>query len=290
MQTTDYGTTGLRVSVLGLGASELRDADAATAESVLNAALDLGMTLIDTAHCYGDSEEKIGRHLRHRRDEYVLATKTGHKLDGVADWTPEAVRGGVEQSLRLLRTDHLDIVHLHSCDLDVLQAEVVIETLEDLRDAGAIGHIGYSGDNEPLAWAVRSGRFTSIETSLNLADQWSLHHVLGETTDRGIGVIAKRPIANAPWRHATRPGGTYGEEYWHRMQVLAYEVELDPLEFALRFAAFAPGVSTAITGSTNPDHLTANVAVLARGPLPDDVLAHVARRWAERGQDFTGLR
>ena len=94
-----FGDTGLSVSMVGLGAGQIGEADVdeATASGVLNGALDLGVNLIDTAASYGSSEERIGRHLGHRRDEFVLSSKGGQAIDGHADWSPASVSASIEQ-------------------------------------------------------------------------------------------------------------------------------------------------------------------------------------------------
>jgi len=281
MLINDFGRTGLRVSVLGLGAGQVGYGGMAEDDAgrLLNAALDLGVTLIDTAHCYGVSEERIGRHLSGRRDEFVLSSKCGHDVPGVPDWTPACVRASVEESLRRLRTDRIDVMHLHSCDADALADGRLADELDALRAEGKIRVVAYSGDNDALAAAVASGRFGSIETSINIADQWSLRHAVPDAAASGLGVIAKRPIANGIWRHAARPDGVYGEVYWDRLQVLAYATDLDLGELALRFSAFAPGVGSAIMGTTSLANLRAAVASVEAGPLPDDVRAAVLARW-----------
>ena len=174
MITREFGRLGVPVTVLGLGAGPFTignpAVDDAEAGRVLNAALDLGYTLVDTARCYDLSEERIGRHISSRRSEYVLSSKTGHRVDGVPNWTPEAVRVGTEESLRRLRTDLIDVLHLHSCSLAKLQTPGLIDELDALVTEGKVRQIAYSGDNEALVWAVESGRFGSIETSINIAD------------------------------------------------------------------------------------------------------------------------
>ena len=211
MRSQTYGTGGRQVSILGLGAGQVGDAavDEAQASRLLNAALDLGITLIDTARGYGLSEERIGRHLAHRRSEFMLSTKVGYGIAGHADWTADVIGAGVDVALRRLRTDFIDIVHLHSCDLATLQAGDVIEALLRAREQGKVGCVAYSGENEALAWAVADGRFMGIECSVNLFDQASLERTLPDAAARGFGVIAKRPLGNAPWRFAQRPVGHY---------------------------------------------------------------------------------
>lgn len=290
MQTRDFGSTGLVVSTLGLGAGQVGDGslDEAEAGRVLNRALDLGVTLVDTAGCYGVSEQRIGRHLAHRRDEFVLSTKCGHGVDGYPDWTPECVRAGVERSLQRLRTDHLDIVHLHSCDASQLADGSLADALEELVTEGKVRVAAYSGENAALTTAIASGRFASVETSVNIADQWSLHNALPGAAARGLGVIAKRPIANAAWKYDRRPDGVYGEVYWDRLQQLGYQLGDDPLGFALRFTAHAPGVGSAIMGTSKVANLEAAVQAVEQGPLADDQLQAVAERWNALGQGFDG--
>ena len=148
----DFGKTGLQVTALGFGAGHVggHDLDEHQAGTLLNAVLDLGVNLIDTARGYGLSEERIGRHLAHRRDDFVLSTKGGYGVDGVPDWTGEVVRQGIEQALRTMRTDRVDIFHLHSCPLETLQREDILTALEDAKRQGQVRAVAYSGENAAL--------------------------------------------------------------------------------------------------------------------------------------------
>jgi aryl-alcohol dehydrogenase-like predicted oxidoreductase len=284
-----FGDTGLSVSALGLGAGQIGEADVDDrgAARVLHAALDGGIRLIDTARGYGSSEERIGRHLGARRDEFVLVTKVGYDVEGAADWTAAAVTDGIERALSVLRTDVLDVALLHSCSLATLERGDVIAALLDAREAGKIRVAGYSGENQALEWAVRSGHFGAVETSVNLVDQWSLRHVLPEA--HGLGVIAKRPLANAPWRHADRPVGRYGETYWERLR----QLDLTPADgdwpgTAARFSAYAPGVSAAIVGTASVEHLRAAIAAVERGPLPAQETDRWRTAFAAHGSGWPG--
>ncbi len=282
-----FGDTGLTVSVLGLGAGQIGQSDVpeSVASDVLNGALDLGVTVIDTAASYGLSEERIGRHLGHRRDEFVLSTKGGQAIDGYPDWSAGSLSASIEQSLRRTRSERIDIYLLHSCPVEVLQRGDLQDTLDRAVAAGKIRIAGYSGDNEPLAFAVDSGRFTAIETSINLADQWNLRHVVAHETH--LGVIAKRPIANAPWRFAEQPIGNYAELYWQRLRELHLDPrDLDWAEFALRFSAYAPGVHCAIVGTASLANLRRNVEAANRGPLPPAMLADIDHAWQRVGSDW----
>jgi aryl-alcohol dehydrogenase-like predicted oxidoreductase len=141
-----FGSTGLTVSALGFGAGQIGGSDLTEDEAarILGAALDLGVTFFDTAPSYGLSEERIGRHLSHRRREIVLSTKGGYGVDGVADWTGEVITRGIEAALGRLRTDAIDVFHLHSCDAATHARDDIRRALEEARRAGKIRVAAYS--------------------------------------------------------------------------------------------------------------------------------------------------
>ena len=286
-----FGNTGIDVPALGFGAGHIGDLalDEHAAGELLNAALDAGITLMDTARGYGASEERIGRHLAHRRDEFVLSTKVGYGIPGFDDWTGPCITAGIDTALGLLRTDRIDVAHLHTCTLDVLERGEVIDALDAAVAAGKVRVAAYSGDNAELEWAVASGRFGSVQTSVNLFDQRVIDRGLAGARSRGLGVIAKRPVANAPWRFAERPVGDYCEPYWERMQAM----QLDPCglewqELALRFAAFQPGVGSVIVGTRSVGHLRRNAELIERGPLPDEQVAAIRASFAASDDGWTG--
>ena len=160
----------------------------------LNLALDLGINFLDTAACYASTEALMGSTVSHRRDEFFLASKCGHAVDTEAEpWTAGLIAESVDRSLRRLKTDYLDILHLHSCGLDVLKRGEVIEALVSARDQGKTRFIGYSGDNEAALWAVGSGIFDTLQTSFSLVDQSARRELLGAARDAGIGIIGDAP-------------------------------------------------------------------------------------------------
>lgn len=288
---TPYGSTGLTVSLLGFGAGHIGGPGLTEGEcsAFLHGMLDAGITLVDTARGYGLSEERIGRHLAGRRGEFVLSTKVGYGVEGVDDWTYTCVRAGIDRALKVLCTDHLDIVHLHSCPKEVLAEGGVIDALEEAKAAGKVRAMAYSGENEALAFALEIGRFDGVQCSLNLCDQQVLDRDLPLVRNQGLGLIAKRPLANAPWLWATRPTGEYCEEYWARLRAM----DLDPCgldwpELALRFAAFQDGVSSCIVGTTRLTHLEANVRILEEGPLPPGQVAGIRAAFAAHGFAWDG--
>ena len=286
-----FGKTNLEVSALGFGAGHIGSPDMTedAAGTILNRAVDLGVNLIDTARGYGLSEERVGRHLSWRRNEVVISTKGGYGVPGVPDWTGECITQGINQALERLQTDYIDIFHLHSCPTDTLENSDVIPALERALKLAKIRVAAYSGDNEALEWAALSGKFGSLETSVNICDQRVLEKVMPNAAQAGLGIIAKRPIANAPWRYSERPVGNYCETYWERLQIMKLEPEgLDWDEFALRFSAFAPGVSSAIVGTSSLTNLARNVEIVEKGALSSDAVARVRAAFKMHDQDWVG--
>ncbi len=293
LEPRPFGATGLRVPPLGLGAGSVGDGALSEAEAgrLLNGALDLGLGFVDTAPGYGLSEERIGRHLAHRRSEFVLSTKLGYAVPGVPDWTGDCIAKGVDLALGRLGTDVLDVAHLHSCPLETLLLGDVVEELQRAVTAGKVRVAAYSGENEALAWAVSSGAFGSVQASVSVCDQGSLSSALAAAASRGLGIVAKRPLANTPWNPvAAHSGDDAAAAYRDRWRSLALEdLGLDPAELAIRFAAFAPGVSVAIVGTRRLEHLAGMRAHVAKGPLPDDVRTRLGTRFAALGRAWPGM-
>lgn len=255
-------------------------------EHVLNVLLDAGVNVVDTAACYDTSEELIGNVVGHRRDACVLVSKCGHQVPGIeaAEWSPELIEQTVDRALKRLRTDHLDVMLLHSCGLPLLKSGEAFAALMKVRDAGKVRFIGYSGDNRAAVYASGIPQLDVIEMSINICDQANLNSVMPKARDRKLGVIAKRPIANAAWKPpGAQPGiySGYAAPYSERLQQLGLtprdlgfdgEPHQAWPEIALRFTLSQPGVHTAIIGTTNPDNALANLRAAAKGPLPEDVV------------------
>ena len=292
MEMRTLGKTGLEVSRLGVGLSEIRSVDPSRVAEVLNAALDAGINFLDTSACYGNSEELIGRTVSQRRDEFVLATKAGHvtgDYDGES-WTPETVRDSIDRSLKRLRTDHLDIVQLHTCSVDVLERGEVIEVLQDAKQAGKTRAIGYSGDNEGALWAVESGLFDTLQTSFNLVDQNARLKLFEPAVAQDMGIIAKRPIANGAWGASSAPS-SYAADYFKRAQAMAAlgpipETPDHRILLALGFTLAHEAVDTAIVGTQNPEHMRTNIAwVENRLPIAPEAVAALHERFERLAED-----
>ena len=295
METRRLGRTDLQVSVLGFGGSEIGGMAGSREEvqRLLETALDAGLNMIDTGECYGSSEELIGQ-VAHRRGDYCLCTKCGHAsgLDG-PDWDPRTLERSIERSLQRLGTDHLDLLQLHSCSEELLRQGAVIEVLQRARDAGKTRYIGYSGDGAKALYAVQCGAFDTLQLSLSIADQDGISLVLPEARARGMGVIAKRPVANAAWRSGGRPAEGYHHAYWERLQQLDYDFLRGELgaavATALRFTLSTPGVHAAIVGTTRAERWPQNARALEAGPLAAEQYAAIRARWAAvAGADWTG--
>ena len=288
MERRRLGKTDMVVSVLGFGGSEIgyERVSVRTVTRLLGTALDAGLNVIDTAECYDESESIIGRAIGKRRREFHLFTKGGHAGGwGRADWRPAALLSGIERSLRRLATDYLDLVQLHSCSLAELKRGGAIEGLERARERGWVRYIGYSGDGEAARYAVECGRFDTLQTSVSIADQEAIELTLPLARERQMGVIAKRPLANAAWRYAKRPAEPYYQTYWSRLRTLDYPFLRESPETAartaLRFALGVPGVHTAIVGTTRPERWQENAALLEAGLLPGADFEAIRARWCE---------
>jgi aryl-alcohol dehydrogenase-like predicted oxidoreductase len=289
MNKRTFGKTGFDVTSLGFGAAPVAylAADQDRAAKVINQLLDAGVNLIDTAASYPGSESFLGQRFSHRRNEFVLVSKCGHRISesDTGPWAAETITATVDRALRQLRTDHVDVMLLHSCDLKVLQKGEALGALVAARDAGKIKFAGYSGDNDVAAYAATLPDIAVIETSISIADQINIDLVLPKAVENNIGVLAKRPIANSAWRE-TLPGmyANYAKVYIDRLK----EMDLDPAalgisgpeetawpELALRFTLSQPGVHTAIIGTTKPENAAANIAHAKKGPLPVNVVGKI---------------
>lgn len=291
MERRPLGSTGLQVSVLGFGAGPVGDAALSEEEAgrLLHGVLDAGISLIDTAPSYGLSEERIGRHLQRRRGEFVLSTKCGYGVPGVEDWTGPCITQGIELALRRMRTDVIDVVHLHSCPVDVLERPGVVDALTRSVEQGKVRVAAYSGDNHALAHALNMGRFGSIQVSVNLFDQRAIDWGIAWAREHGVGVIAKRPLGNAAWRFSERPGAQDVALYWDRMRQMALAPHgMDWGEFALRFAAFVPGVSACLVGTTRVENLMRNVHALGRGPLAPELVHQIRDAFRRNDHEWDG--
>jgi aryl-alcohol dehydrogenase-like predicted oxidoreductase len=300
MQTRRLGRTGTDVTILGYGAMELRgqpygpaieDGDAGR---LLNAVLDGGINLIDTSIDYGRSEELIGRCLGHRRQEYFLASKCGCLLGPPPpgarppfphDYSAGNVRAGIEQSLRRLGTDHLDLVQVHmSPGRAQMQADATIETLMSVREEGKTRFIGMSGILPNLPDHIAMGVFDVFQIPYSVV-QREHEDLITTAAQAGAGTLIRGgaarggPAEDKNWRHG--PLGLAEGEGQRRWESAGLDDLLDGMprhEFVLRFTLSHPDLSSTIVGTSNAGHLRGNLVIAEKGPLPADRYEEVKKR------------
>ncbi len=254
MQQRALGSTGLRVSCLGLGTVKFGRTqqvkypapfalpDDARISEILDLALDLGINLLDTAPAYGTSEERLGSLLGSRRDRFCIVTKAGEEFtDGRStfDFSPGAIRTSVERSLRRLRTDRIECVLLHSDGRDawILRDSGALDALADLKRAGKVRCIGISVKGaQGLRCALDRCDVVMATLHPGYLDELD---AIREAHDRGVGVLVKKAFASGH----VGPAG---------------------IEQSLRLCLGEAGVSSVVIGSITPAHIRRNAEVAGR--------------------------
>jgi len=303
IETRPLGSTGTDVTILGYGAMELRGdprgpvIEDETSGRLLNAVLDEGINLIDTSIDYGRSEDLIGRYVGHRRDEYFLASKCGCLLgpppSGATppfphDYSQENIRAGIEQSLRRLRTDRLDLLQVHiSPSRRQMEADGTVETLLSLRDEGKVRFLGMSGTIPNLADHIDMGVFEVFQIPYS-ALQREHEELITAAVETGAGTLIRggaargAPAEDKAWSQG--PLGLSegeGQRRWESSGVEELIGDMSRLEFVLRFTLSHPGLSSTIVGTASMEHLRANVAIAEKGALPADLYGEAKRRLSE---------
>ena len=306
LPTTILGRTDLEVTRLGYGGLELkgpavdgRDLTDIEASEVLHAVLDSGINLIDSADCYGISEETIGKHLSSRRSDYVLTTKAGCHRDngpsgGPKDLTREGLIYGVERSLRRLRTDCIDLLQLHTpsikrgihVELGPAKREEVLTTLGEMREQGKFRWLGISTNLPHVAHFYNWDVFDAFQLPYSLF-QREHEDWITKLSDSNLGTIVRSGAARGEPDHEGSVAYLQGvllspETRWRYFKSLDLDSLRGPGEsrvaFILRYCLAHPGIDTVINGTINLDELRENVRTAERGPLPKDVVDEVNRR------------
>ncbi|MEV5408123.1 aldo/keto reductase [Thermopolyspora sp. NPDC052614] len=289
------GDSGLVVSTLGLGANNFgRRIDVEATRAVVDAALDVGINLIDTADSYGESEDYLGEVLAGRRDQVVLATKFGSDLGGAngPDWGARGsrryIRKAVERSLRRLRTDWIDLYQLHRPD----PSTPLEETLSALSDLVREGKVRYIGSSNFAAWQVTDAewiarsagheRFISAQNEYSLLDRSADQELIPALEHHGIGLLPYFPLANGLLTGKYRRGEQVPQgarlaarpEYLtdarfdmvEKLEDFARRQGVTLLDVAIGGLLAQPTVASVIAGATRPEQIKANAAAAAWVP------------------------
>ncbi len=257
VQYRALGSTGIRVSLVGLGAVKFGRTDGLryptksalpsmrTLSELLAVARDLGINLIDTAPAYGTSEERLGELMFEHRHEWIICTKVGEKFESGRshfDFSPEATQASVLRSLRLLNTDYLDVVLVHSDgnDIDIIEHYGTLQALAHLKDQGLIRATGMS--YKSVAGGDRAVEVCDVVMASLSFDHRDEVDTIARARECGCGVLIKKSLDS---------GFGAQEDRQRRLN--------------LEFVARTPGVSSILVGTTNVSHLRDNVVTL-HGP------------------------
>jgi aryl-alcohol dehydrogenase-like predicted oxidoreductase len=300
------GDSGLMVSAVGIGCNAFgRRVDLDGVSDILDAAQDVGVTLLDTADIYGGdgaSESLLGDALKGRRDEFVVATKFGMDMQG-ANGADHGVRGSrayirraVEASLRRLQVDHIDLYQLHQRD-ETTPIEETLATLTDLVREGKVRYLGCSNfDGWQVAdadWTARTAgleRFVSVQNRYSLLDRTAEAEVVPACEEFGLGLLPYFPLeyglltgkyhrgesAPAGSRAASGPSGWLDQADWDRLEALeryAAERDVSMLDVAISGLEAQPAVGSVISGVTRGEQVRANAAALRWEPSEADLVA-----------------
>lgn len=284
MDLRPLGASGLLVSPIGLGTVKIGRNRAVKypggegyelpsdqqVTNLFSTAADLGVNLIDTAPAYGLSEERIGAVMAANgwlggRDRWVVCTKAGEEFDNDTgesryDFSPRAIRASVERSLRRLRTDHLDVVLIHSDGRDewIIRESDALEVLRELVRLGIVRAYGMSTKTvDGGLMAIRRAEGVGGACDVAMVEYSPMHRTEGYVIDaaahRGVGVLVKKAL-----------GSGHLKDLWQKTPAEFRGNTEDPIEAALRFVFLRRGVSSVVLGTASVDHLTANVHAAER--------------------------
>ncbi|MBD3421379.1 MAG: aldo/keto reductase [Chitinivibrionales bacterium] len=225
MQFRTLGKTNMNISVIGVGTWQFggewgKEYSQAEADAIMHKAQDLGVNLVDTAECYGDhtSERLVGGALKDRRDQWIVATKFGHKfhkhLQRTWHWKPEEVRRQLEDSLAALQTDHIDLYQFHSGSDEHFDTDGLWEMLARQKEAGKILHVGVSiGSNLSIRQAQDASRVgaEALQLVYNRIDNNAELELLPIAKSQNLGILARVPLASGYLSGKYTLDSTFGE-------------------------------------------------------------------------------
>jgi len=295
MNYRTLGRTGLRVSELGFGALEigrnwpywrkemqdfLRPTES-EAIRVLDMAVDLGINFFDTAPAYFKSEEILGKAFKRKRNSVFIATKCGEWFDGersVYDYSAAETLKFIESSLRLLQTDHIDLLQIHSASPDVVRSGETLGAMKKARKDGKVRFLGISTDQvEAARLAIESSEYDSIQVTYNVLQPEFSREIFPLAEKEKVGVIIKGGLgAGELTSKFTDIPENQKREKIASLKRLADKNEVSIQEIALRFALSHPTVSTLIAGTKNPAHLKSNCEASLKGALDTSLMEQLS--------------
>ena len=280
LETTEFGNTSVQVTRLGFGAAGLRKITEDEADSLLNLILDSGINFIDTSIDYGDSEKLIGKFISHRRSEFFLASKCGCPVDGDGDhiFTRDNIITGINQSLKRMKTDYLDLVQLHSSpSKSVIEENDVIQTLLEIKKEGKVRFIGTSSVLPALSDHINMNVFNAFQipySALNREHETCITNAF----ESGAGTIIRGGVSK---------GEFGGNKEWENFSKANLDDLLDEGEsrtsFLLRFTLSHPELNTTIVGTKNPEHFKENLKTAIKGRLPQNTYEEAKKRLSDKG-------
>ncbi|MGB2614493.1 MAG: aldo/keto reductase [Phycisphaerae bacterium] len=297
MKKRRLGRTGIEVSELGLGGLFVSSygAQYEDARRAICRALELGVNYIDTAPGYANSEEVLGRALDGTKQPLVISTKLGGRPQPFLPKDKDGLRRSVEESLRLLKRDSVDILMIHEPDRtgqydwwtnrETFDGPVM-DVLADLKRQGIIRYTGLGGTTAyELPRIIRTGRFDVVLTAFNYSMLWreAEIEILPAAVKQGMGIIIGSPLQQgalarryddqvnhgAPWLSLPR------REQFKALYRLLDETGMSIAEMGLRFVIANPAVHTVLTGARSVGEVEENAAAVERGPLPADLIARI---------------
>lgn len=292
------GRTGLNVSEISLGALELgRDwgirvpndygkPEEKDAVYLLEEALDLGINFIDTAPAYQYSEEIIGRGINRqgKRDRYYLATKVGEWFDengSVYDYSFQGTLKFIEQSLKKLSTDYIDLIQIHSAPVEVIEKGETLEALKKAQEEGKVRFIGVSVEDESAAWsALDSGQYDTIQMDYHILDRWAEDEFFLKAKNNNIGIIIKNALYRGRLTGKSQyvsPAEKQELEGIKKLNLFQTEMGLSLPQLALKYVLMEEAVSTIIVGTRKIEHLKENVAVSDLPPLSKECITTIQK-------------
>ncbi|MFW5827305.1 MAG: aldo/keto reductase [Alkalispirochaeta sp.] len=319
MNYRNLGKTGMKVSEVSLGTWQVGggwggEFDHAAAETIINSAIDAGVNFIDTADVYDDglSEAAVGSVVRSRSEEVFVASKCGRQLSPHVDesYTPKALRGFVEASLKNTGLDRLDLIQLHCPPTQVYYRPEIFELFDRLKEEGKIANLGVSVEKvEEAEKAIQYDNVSTVQMIFNMFRHRPRERFFQDATARGVGVIIRVPLASGllsgkftrdttfdknDHRTFNRDGAAFdkGETF----SGVPYDTALDAVDelravlptngsmaqSAVRWILDHPAVSTVIPGASRTEQVTANCAVSELPPLTQETHQAVNRVYDSR--------